>query len=109
MCYFVTVGISSEFAATLHYHVRNECNLARNNNPTLAQYFGAGEVAFDLVTGRQPCSCALYFDSNQKEPPEAAMRRLNYRKKGWAAEKVDRVIAEEFSIYKGNFTEGLTD
>jgi hypothetical protein len=103
MCYFVTVGISSEFASTLHYHVRNECSLTRNNNPTLAQYFGAGEVAFDLVTGKQPCSCALYFDSNQKEPPEAAMRRLKYRKKGWAAEKVDRVIAEEFSIYKGRF------
>lgn len=103
MCYFVTVGISSEFASALHYHVRNECNLTRNNNPNLASYFEANKVAFNLVTGKQSCSCALYFDSNQKEPPEAAVKRLKYRKKGWSAEKVDRVIAEEFSIYKGKF------
>lgn len=103
MCYFITVGINSEFAATLHYHVRNECNLTRNNNPHLAQYLKANEVAFNLVTGKQPCSCALYFDSNQKEPPEAAMKRLKYRKRGWSAEKVERAVAEEFSIYKGRF------
>lgn len=103
MCYFITVGINSEFAAALHYHVRNECDLVRNKNPHLAQHLKADEVAFNLVSGKQPCSCALYFDSNQKEPPEAAMRRLKYRKKGWQAEEVDRAIAEEFSIYKGKF------
>lgn len=103
MCYFITVGINSEFAAALHYHARNVCNLIRNNNPHLAQYLKANEVAFNLVTGKQPCSCALYLDSNQREPPEAAMKRLKYRKRGWSAEKIERAIAEEYSIYKGRF------
>jgi hypothetical protein len=103
MCYFITIGINSEFASALHHHLRNECNLMRNNNPYLAQYFKDNEVAFNLVTGKEPCSCALYFDSNQKEPPEAAMKRLKYRKKGWSEEEVDRAIAEEFSLYKGKF------
>jgi hypothetical protein len=108
MCYFITVGLDKNYTSFLHRYMQDEYGFLRSNNPSITDRLNTNSVAFHIVsTGKQPCSCGLfYLKREDSEPSEANRLRLKYRKKGWSAEKIERAISDKFSTHKRNF-EGL--
>ena len=96
MCHFLTIAVAGKRVPEVPKEFRRTIHFAEQTNLTVTCHTPSGWISFNATL--QVCSYKLYRSASSPSEDRSKLEK-KYRKKGWSASKIQRVLkSHEFSL-----------